>query len=124
MEQLKQREEYSMSRRDLSLICSASLLLLVAVCAAAQTPPPSERRPPVSVAGHWVIEAKSWNGLSIPELSTSSRMATRSPATSNGPNESGGLEGSVNGQHIVFRTKTKHPLTFRGQVDGDTMTGN
>jgi hypothetical protein len=30
----------------------------------------------------------------------------------------------VNGDHIVFRTNTKHPLTFRGRVDVDPMTAN
>jgi hypothetical protein len=40
------------------------------------------------------------------------------------PNQSGELDGSINGHHIVFRTKTSNPLTFRGQVQGDTMTGN
>ncbi len=24
----------------------------------------------------------------------------------------------------MFRTKTKHPLSFRGQVEGDNMQGN
>ena len=63
MEQLKRREEYSMSLHNWSLICSAFLLLFVAVFAAAQTPLSSEQRPPVNVAGHWVIEAKNWNGV-------------------------------------------------------------
>jgi len=38
-----------------------------------------------------------------------------------GPDQSGGLQGTVNGHHIMFRTKTRTILTFRGPVEGDTM---
>jgi hypothetical protein len=41
-----------------------------------------------------------------------------------GPNQQGGIEGSIQGHHIEFHTKTKNVLTFRGEVDGDTMSGN
>jgi hypothetical protein len=123
MEQLNQREKYSMSRRNLSLICSASLLLLVAVFAAPQTLPPSQRLP-VKVAGHWVIEGKNWNCALDTKAVDLEQNGNSITGHFKGPNQSGGLEGSVNGHHIIFRTKTKHPLTFRGQVNGDTMTGN
>ena len=101
-----------MSRHNLSLICSPSLLLLVAVFAAAQTLLPTEQRLPVKVAGHWVIEAKNWNG----PLDTKTVDLEQNGNSITGHfkrlNQSGGLEGSVNGHHILFRTKTKHPLTF------------
>ena len=32
-----------------------------------------------------------------------------------GPNQSGGIEGTINVHHIVFRTKTRKVLTFRGK---------
>jgi hypothetical protein len=105
MEQLKQREEYSMSRRNLCLICSAFLLLLVAVFAGSQTPLPSEQRPPVNVAGHWVIEAKNWNGALDTKTVDLEQNGDSITGHFKGPNQSGGLEGSVNGHHIVFRTQ-------------------
>jgi hypothetical protein len=40
-----------------------------------------------------------------------------------GPNQQGGIEGSILNHHIVFHTRTKNVLTFRGEVDGDTMSG-
>ena len=40
-----------------------------------------------------------------------------------GPNQSGGIEGTINVHHIVFSTKTRNVLTFRGRVDGNTMSG-
>ena len=113
-----------MSRRNLSLISSAFLLFLIAVFAAAQTPLPSEQRPLVNVAGHWVIAAKNWNGTLDTKTIDLEQNGNSITGHFKGPNQSGGLEGSANDHHIVFRTKTKHPLTFRGQVDGDTMTIN
>lgn len=113
-----------MSRHNLSLICSTFLLLFIARFAAAQTPLPSEQRPPVNVTGHWVIEAKNWNGDLDTKTVDLQENGNEITGHFKGPNESGGLEGSLNGHHIVFRTKTRHPLTVRGQVEGDTMTGN
>ena len=104
------------------LLCAMLLLLFATTFAVSQEPLPNQQ--PVDVTGHWVISAKNWNG----ELDTKTvdLQQTGNSITGHfkGPNQSGGLDGSVNGHHIVFRTKTKHPLTFRGQVEGDTMTGN
>ncbi|HEX8896628.1 MAG TPA: hypothetical protein VF783_25160 [Terriglobales bacterium] len=112
-----------MSCRNWFLICSTFVLLFVAVFAAAQRPLSSERRPPVDVAGHWVIAAKNWNGVLNTKTVDPEQNGDSITGHLKGPDQSGGLEGSVNGHHIVFRIKTKHPLTFRGQADGDTMTG-
>ena len=113
-----------MSRGNLSLICSASLLLWVAVFAAPQTLLPSEQRLPVKVAGHWVIEAKNWNGALDTKTVDLEQNGNSITGHFQGPNQSGGFEGDGNDHHIVSRTKTKHPLTFRGRVDGDTMAAN
>jgi hypothetical protein len=40
-----------------------------------------------------------------------------------GPNQSGGVEGTLDEQHLVVRTKTREILTFRGRVDGDRVQG-
>ena len=40
-----------------------------------------------------------------------------------GPDWSGGLEGTINEQHIVFRTKSRFPMVYRGRVQGDTIQG-
>ena len=112
-----------MSGRSVFLLCLAFALLFV-VEFAAQTPLPSEQRPPVNVAGHGVTEAKNWNGDFDTKTVDLEQNGNEITGHFKGPNQSGGLQGSMNGHHIVFRTKTKHPLTFGGQVDGDTMTGN
>lgn len=40
-----------------------------------------------------------------------------------GPNQSGPIHGSVNGHHIEFDTQTRTVLHFRGQTDGNGMSG-
>jgi hypothetical protein len=101
------------------------LLFLLTMRAAAQEPlPHQQNQAPVNVTGHWVIEAKNWNGSFDTKTVDLEQNGAAITGHFKGPNQSGGLDGSINGHHIVFRTKTKHPLTFRGQVQGDTMTGN
>jgi len=110
-----------MTRRHMRPLCSMFLLLLAVNFMFAQEPLPGAQ--PVDVSGHWIISAKNWNG----ELNTKTidlqQNGNELTGHFKGPDQSGGLQGSVNGHHIVFRTKTRHPLTFRGQVEGDTMTG-
>jgi hypothetical protein len=70
-----------------------------------------------------MIEAKNWDGefdtKSI-DLQQNGNIIT---GHFKGPRQSGSLEGSINAHHILFRTKTRTPLTFRGQVQGDTIQG-
>ena len=86
--------------------------------AVVQEPLPNEQ--PVNVIAHWIISAMNWDGT----LDTKTVDLQQNGSEIKGPNQSGGLQGSVNGHHIMFRTKTKHPLSFRGQVEGDNMQGN
>jgi opacity protein-like surface antigen len=109
--------------RIVNFLIVALALSAAALCAAAQQPLPNSQEA-VDVTGHWVIEAKNWNGQLDTKTVDLQQQGNAITGHFKGPDQSGGLEGSVNGHHIVFRTKTKHPLTFRGQVQGDAMTGN
>ena len=40
-----------------------------------------------------------------------------------GPNQSGGIEGTINEQHIVVRTKTRWVFVFRGRLQGNAIQG-
>ena len=61
---------------------------------------------PVDVTGHWIISAKNWNGDLDTKTVDLQQKGNAITGHFKGPNQSGGLEGSVNGHHIVFRTKT------------------
>ncbi len=60
---------------------------------------------------------------STPNTSSSKQNGNEITGHFKGPNQSGGLQGTVNDHHIFFRTKTRQPLGFRGQVNGDTIEG-
>jgi hypothetical protein len=112
-----------MTNRIVSFLILPLFLCGAWMCAGAQQPLPHSQDV-VDVTGHWVIEAKNWNGDFDTKTVDLEQQGNAITGHFKGPNQSGGLDGSINGHHIVFRTKTKHPLTFRGQVQGDTMTGN
>ncbi len=112
-----------------SLIRSAFVVLCGAVAGAspagralAQEPMPSQQQPD-NVQGTWEIEAKNYNGSFDTKSVQLKQDGNNLTGHFKGPNQSGGLEGTINIHHIVFRTKTRHPLTFRGKVTGDTIDG-
>ena len=107
--------------RTLRLLCAWFALLAAATFAVAQEPLPNSQ--PVDVTGYWVMSAKNWNGTLDTKTVDLQQNGNEITGHFKGPNQSGGLQGSVNGHHIVFHTKTRTVLTFRGQVEGDTMTG-
>ncbi|HUN60675.1 MAG TPA: hypothetical protein VMU53_01735 [Candidatus Sulfotelmatobacter sp.] len=98
-----------------------SLSLNASRLASAQEPPPE--RPPANVAGKWTIYAKAANGETSTKYLELKQDGDTLSGHFKGPNQSGGLEGTINEQHIVFRTKTRWVFVFRGRVDGNTITG-
>jgi hypothetical protein len=87
----------------------------------AQEPLPSAE--PVNVEGKWTISAKNPEGTVDTKYVELKQNGNQITGHFKGPNQSGGLEGTVNGHHIFFRTKTRMPLGFRGMVNGDTIEG-
>jgi hypothetical protein len=97
------------------------LLLLLGNVVAQQLP---QDRPPANVAGNWVLYTKGDNGRTDTHTVTLVQNGTVLTGHFKGPSQSGGIEGTINVRHIVFKTKTRNVLTFRGMVDGNTMEGN
>ena len=89
--------------------------------ATAQEPLPNAE--PVNVEGKWTISAKNPEGTVDTKYVELKQNGNTITGHFKGPNQSGGLEGTVNGHHIFFRTKTRQPLGFRGMVKGDTIEG-
>ncbi|HEX4378550.1 MAG TPA: hypothetical protein VH022_00820, partial [Candidatus Acidoferrum sp.] len=87
----------------------------------AQEPLPSAA--PVNVEGKWTISAKNPDGSVDTKFVELKQTGNTITGHFKGPNQSGGLQGTVNNHHIFFRTKTREPLGFRGQVNGDTIEG-
>jgi hypothetical protein len=107
--------------RMFHLAALIALLLALAGRATAQEPLPSAA--PVNVEGKWTISAKNPEGTVDTKYVELKQNGNQITGHFKGPNQSGGLEGTVNNRHIVFRTKTRQVLTFRGQVNGDIIEG-
>src|SRR5271169_6736162 len=87
----------------------------------AQQPPPQQ--PPASVAGNWTLYCKDPNGSTSTKYLDLRQNGFVIAGHFKGPNQSGGVEGTIDEQHLVVRTKTREVLTFRGRVDGPRVQG-
>ena len=83
----------------------------------------AQEQPPDNVAGNWTIYSKGANGETATQYIELKQEGNVLTGHFKGPHQSGGLEGSMNVHHILFRTKTREVLTFRGRVDGNTISG-
>jgi hypothetical protein len=116
------RREDSMNNKRLFHAFFVFLLLIAGSAAVAQQVP--QERPPADVAGNWVIYTKGDDGKTGTHTVTLIQNGATLTGHFKGPYQSGGIEGTINVRHIVFKTKTRNVLTFRGMVDGNTMEGN
>lgn len=89
--------------------------------ACAQQPP--AQRLPASVAGKWTLYCNDPNGSTSSKFLDLRQNGTIITGHFKGPNQSGGVEGTIDNQHLVVRTKTRNVLTFRGRVDGPRVDG-
>jgi hypothetical protein len=114
-----------MIRNVLKAVISALLLVLLAAASVsrAQEQRPNDG-PPDNVAGNWTIYAnnieKAGSSLKTVQLIQNGNIIT---GRFKGPHQSGKIQGWVNIHHIEFSTDTRTVLTFRGQIDGDHMSG-
>jgi hypothetical protein len=105
------------------LALSVLLILIILSGASLAQQPPAEQ-PPDNVAGKWTIYSKNVNnGESATKYVEIKQNGNQLTGHFKGPNQSGGIEGTINVHHIVFRTKTRNVLTFRGKVEGNKMSG-
>jgi hypothetical protein len=79
---------------------------------------------PDNASGNWTIYAQN---IDQPGGSTKfvqiQQFGNQLSGHFKGPHQSGGIEGFVNVHHIEFSTHTHDVLTFRGKIDGNTMSG-
>ena len=93
------------------------LTAFAATNALAQTPPTANAR------GNWTIHSVGGDGKAAVQHVQIHQGGERIWGRFEGPNQSGGLQGTVVGRHIQFLTKTRDVLNFHGQIDGDTIQG-
>jgi hypothetical protein len=117
-----------LDREDLmKRYCYGLLLLCLAFAgvagkmAFAQAPPPQQQ--PANAAGNWTLYCKDPNGTTSTKYLELQQNGAVISGHFKGPNQSGGVEGTIDVQHLVVRTKTRNVLTFRGRVDGQRVDG-
>ena len=82
------------------------------------------QQPPANVEGNWTIYSTSiQTGETVVKHVQIAQYGNSLTGYFEGPNQSGPIQGQVNGRHVVFSTVTRTVLTFRGQVYGDSMSG-
>jgi len=98
--------------------------LAMAAALFAQLPEPDPNDPPVDVHGQWIIYSRNIdNDETVEKPLEITQNHHHISGYFKGPNQQGKIHGVVNGRRVVFQTQTKNVLTFRGEADGDTITG-
>jgi hypothetical protein len=105
-----------------SLLLSLALLLIVVNGVSFAQEPPAEP-PPNDVSGKWTIYS-NMEGKAATQYIEIKQNGNLLSGHFKGPHQSGGLAGTLNVHHIVFSTKTRDVLTFRGTIEGNMMKGN
>ena len=81
-------------------------------------------QPPDNVQGNWTIYSTSIkNGETVVKHVQIAQYGNSLTGYFEGPDQSGPIQGEVNGHNIRFNTVTRTVLHFRGQGFGDTMSG-
>ena len=118
----------AMNREDgMKRYCYGLLLLcfgLVGVrakVAMGQQPPTQQMS--ANAAGNWTLYCKDPNGSTSTKYLELQQKGTVISGHFKGPNQSGGVEGTIDVQHLVVKTKTRDVLVFRGRVDGPRVNG-
>ena len=109
------------AKKKLRQLSFTFLILTVGIAAIAQQPPPE--KPPANAAGQWTLYTRGEDGQTHTDYLTIQQNGTVLKGHFKGPNQSGSFNGSINEKHIVIKTNTRHPVTIRGRVDGDTFQG-
>jgi hypothetical protein len=98
-------------------------LLVIFYQAAAWSQQAPSQEAPANVNGKWTLYCKDPNGSTSAKYLQIQQEGTNIKGHFKGPNQSGGIEGTINQQHLVVRTKTREVLVFRGRIDGPRVGG-
>jgi hypothetical protein len=115
--QSKRRKYMKRTHATLALAALALLSLIFSRAMFAQ-------QPPDNVGGDWTIYAtNAGNGETEVKHVQIAQYGNRITGYFEGPNQSGPIQGEVNGHHIRFSTVTRNVLNFHGQIYGNNMSG-
>jgi len=110
-----------MRKFSLGFICLLILMSIGQIVGWSQQPPPGA--PTANVEGKWILYCNDPNGRTSTKYLDLQQEGTEIKGHFKGPNQSGGVEGTINVRHLVVRTKTNDVLVFRGRIDGPIVNG-
>lgn len=110
-----------MKKFSFRIICLLAFMILCRAVGWSQQPPP--QAPTAIVDGKWVLYCNDPNGSTSTKVLDLKQEGAEIKGHFKGPNQSGGVEGTINVRHLVVRTKTNIVLVFRGRVDGPLVNG-
>jgi hypothetical protein len=100
------------------------VLLLITASGLAMAQQQQSEQPPDNVSGNWTIYAnnieKAGSSLKTVQITQNGNIIS---GRFKGPHQSGKFQGWVNVHHIEFSTDTREVLTFRGEIQGNIMSG-
>src|ERR1700740_1560436 len=94
-------------------VCFWLLMMFYQIAAWAQQPP--SQALPANVTGKWTLYCNDPNGSTSSKFLELQQEGTTIKGHFKGPNQSGGVEGTIDVQHLVVKTKTRDVLVFRGR---------
>ena len=78
---------------------------------------------PANVTGKWTLYCNDPNGTTSTKYLDLKQDGSNIKGHFKGPYQSGGVQGTIDGHHLVVRTETRGELVFRGRVDGPKVEG-
>ena len=99
-----------MKRLSLSLVCLLVLATVFRAVGWSQQPPP--QAPTAIVDGKWILYCNDPNGSTSTKFLDLKQEGAEIKGHFKGPNQSGGVEGTIDVRHLVVRTKTTTCLSF------------
>jgi hypothetical protein len=102
--------------------CFVFLMLTFSLRTAWPQEAPAEKLP-ANVAGRWTLFCNDPNGTTSSKFLDLRQEGNQIKGHFKGPYQSGGVQGTIDGRHLVVRTETRGVLVFRGRVDGPRVNG-
>ena len=100
-----------------------SLTLIFIACSSAWSQQVPEPPAPANAAGKWVLYCNDPNGTTSTKYLDLKQNGNSIKGHFKGTYQSGSVTGTINMRHLVIRTNTRHPLVFRGRIDGPVVDG-
>lgn len=110
-----------MKKYSYRFVCFWILMVFYQIAAWSQQAPSQE--PAANVTGKWTLYCNDPNGTTSTKYLDLQQDGTNIKGHFKGTYQSGGVEGTINEQHLVVRSKTRDVTVFRGRIDGPRVNG-